>query len=64
MPEDSDIVQAKLGGHDQAWVEQRTRERAGNAMFENLEFGHGIYPKSHTAFEIVPRLRKNESDMA
>ena len=58
VPEDIDIVQAKLAGHDQAWVEQRTRERAANAMFEGLGFGHGIYPKSHTAVKIIPRPQR------
>ncbi|KAI4157558.1 MAG: hypothetical protein LQ342_008180 [Letrouitia transgressa] len=55
VPEDIDIMQAKSAGRDQAWVEQRTKERAANALFDGLGFGHGIYPKFHTSFEIIPR---------
>lgn len=58
MPEDIDITHAKSAGYDQAWVEQRTKERAANAMFKGLGFGHGIYPKSHTPFRVIPRLQK------
>lgn len=60
VPRDIDIMQARSAGHDQAWVEQRTKERAANAMFEGLGFGHGIYPKSHTPFEIIARLPKGD----
>lgn len=60
VPDDVDIMQAKSAGHNQAWVEQRTQERAANALFEGLGFGHGIYPKSHTPFEIIPRPHKGE----
>ena len=58
VPEYVDIREAESAGHDQAWVDQRTKERAANAMFEGLGFGHGIYPKSHTPFEIIPRSPK------
>jgi len=58
VPEDIDITHAKSAGYDQAWVEQRTKERAASAMFKGLGFGHGIYPKSHTPFRVIPRLQK------
>lgn len=58
-PEDIDVKEAESAGHDLAWVEQRTKERAANALFEGLGFGHGIYPKSHTPFEIIPRSDKS-----
>ncbi|KAL8704964.1 MAG: hypothetical protein Q9201_001910 [Fulgogasparrea decipioides] len=58
-PEDTDVQQAISAGHDPAWMEQRTKERAANALFEGLGFGHGIYPKSHTPFEIIPRTEKS-----
>lgn len=57
VSEDIDIIQTKSAGRDQEWVEQRTTERAANALFDGLGFGHGIYPKSHTSFEIIPRHR-------
>ena len=58
VPEEIDITQARSVGYDQAWLEQRTRKRAANAMFEGLGFGHGIYPKSHIPFEIIARIHK------
>ncbi|KAL8915823.1 MAG: hypothetical protein Q9172_006636 [Xanthocarpia lactea] len=59
IPEVIDVQQARSAGHDPAWVEQRTKERAANALFEGLGFGHGIYPKSHTPFKIIPRSEKS-----
>ena len=50
LPEDDDMKRAETAGHDQAWEEQRTKERAANAMFEGLGFGHGTHPKSHIPF--------------
>ena len=62
VPAEIDILEAKLAGYDQAWVEQRTKERTANALFEGLGFGHGIYPKSHTLISIIPRLHKGKDD--
>ncbi|KAL8896586.1 MAG: hypothetical protein Q9207_007646 [Kuettlingeria erythrocarpa] len=59
-PDDIDVKQAKSASHDWAWVEQRTKERAADALFNGLGFGHGIYPKSHTAFKIIPRSDKSQ----
>ncbi|KAL9640525.1 MAG: hypothetical protein Q9204_000672 [Flavoplaca sp. TL-2023a] len=55
VPDDVIIEQARSGGHDSRWVEQRMKEQGADALFKGLGFGHGIYPKSHTPFEIVPR---------
>jgi len=54
-PNKSDIFEAESAKHNQAWLEQKTRDRAANAMFEGLGFGHGIYPKSHVPFTILTR---------
>ncbi|KAL8936561.1 MAG: hypothetical protein Q9216_004863 [Gyalolechia sp. 2 TL-2023] len=51
----NDVEQATSAGHNQAFVEQRTKERTADALFKGLGFGHGIYPKSHPPFEIIPR---------
>ena len=58
VPKDIDIMEARSAGFDQSWVDQRTKERAASALFKGLGFGHGIYPKSHAPFEIVPRAHK------
>lgn len=58
-PEDPDTEKAVSAGYDQGWVEQKTMERAANALYEGLGFGHGIYPKSHTPIEIIPRSPKS-----
>ncbi len=42
----------------EAWLEQKTRERAADKLFKGLGFGHGIYPREHVPFEIVPRFSK------
>lgn len=55
VPDHRDVMQAQSAGYDEAQLQDMTRERAANAMFKHLEFGHGIYPQFHTAFEIVPR---------
>ncbi|KAL8955078.1 MAG: hypothetical protein Q9193_006921 [Seirophora villosa] len=58
-PEDIDLERARSAGHDPAWVEQKTKERAADALFKGLGFGHGIYPKSHTPIAIIPRSDKS-----
>ena len=55
VPEEVVVKAAESAGYDSSWVEQRTKERAANALFMGLGFGHAIYPKSHPPFEIVPR---------
>ena len=55
VPHHQDILQCERLGFDKARLDQMTRERAATAMFKDLEFGHGIYPRSHTPFEIVAR---------
>ncbi|KAL8751470.1 MAG: hypothetical protein Q9184_006058, partial [Pyrenodesmia sp. 2 TL-2023] len=59
-PDDNDVELAELAGHSPAWVEQKTKERAADVLFKGLGFGHGIYPKSHTPFEIIPRSDKSQ----
>jgi cytochrome P450 len=54
-PDESDALEAKSAGHDQAWLERKTKDRAATALFEGLGFGHGIYPKSHVPFKILVR---------
>lgn len=44
-----------LTEHRTVWLEERTRERATRALYEGMGFGHGIYPKVHMPFRIVPR---------
>lgn len=60
-PDDIDVELAESAGPDLAWVEQRTKERAADALFKGLGFGHGIYPKFHTLFEIIPRADKSKT---
>lgn len=55
VPEEVVVKEAEPAGYHSSWVEQRTKERAANALFKGLGFGHGVYPKSHPPFEIVPR---------
>ncbi|KAH8692495.1 cytochrome P450 family member [Phaeosphaeriaceae sp. PMI808] len=51
-----DVMKAgRLSGHVSAWLEERSRERAMRALYEGMGFGHGIYPKVHIPFRIVPR---------
>jgi cytochrome P450 len=51
-----DVLEAEgTAGHGAAWLEERSRERAMRALYEGMGFGHGIYPKVHAPFRIVPR---------
>jgi cytochrome P450 len=54
-PNDSDILEAKAAGHDQKWLESKTKDRAARGLFDGLGFGHGIYPKSHVPFKVIAR---------
>ncbi|KAF2732228.1 cytochrome P450 family member [Polyplosphaeria fusca] len=54
----ADVLEAEgPTGHGKAWLEQRSRERATEALYEGMGFGHGIYPKMHVPFRIVPRTK-------
>lgn len=54
----ADVLEAEgPKGHGKAWLEERSKERAMRALYEGMGFGHGIYPKMHVPFRIVPRSK-------
>ncbi|KAL8850955.1 MAG: hypothetical protein Q9221_004155 [Calogaya cf. arnoldii] len=61
LPDEVVVEQARSAGYDWSWVQQRMKERAASALFKGMGFGHGIYPKSHTPFEIIPRSDKSRT---
>ncbi|KAF1999863.1 cytochrome P450 family member [Amniculicola lignicola CBS 123094] len=51
-----DVLEAEgPAGRGTAWLEERSREHAMRALYEGMGFGHGIYPKVHVPFRVVPR---------
>ncbi|KAG9375976.1 cytochrome p450 monooxygenase [Pyrenophora tritici-repentis] len=52
----ADVLKAEgPTGHGTPQLEELSRERAMRALYEGMGFGHGIYPKVHVPFRIVPR---------
>lgn len=59
VPEDIDLERARSAGHSPAWVEQRTKERAADALLRVWVSVMGFIPSLIFPIEMIPRCDKS-----